>query len=154
MINIRKYFPFEIRELDWAIAESETDEYTYQVRFRCFPSDFSMIDYPVRLNVFWKMGKPAQNGLASPVDIPLMQTFEDRIVRVSELRALSILAAVVTGRGEREFVFYARNAGDFLGCLNEIPQEEDRYPIEIHSSDDPTWDYFHSLVGIAPVSGS
>ena len=143
---VRNYLPFEIRELGWAIAEGETDEYSFQVRFRCFPVDFSKNDYPVRLNVFWAMARPLEDGLASQMDIPIMQKFEERIVRTSELNGSAILTAVLTGRGEREFVFYARSADDFLCSLNAIPQEAGRYPIQIHSSNDPDWVYFGSVI--------
>lgn len=144
---MRNYLPYEIRELGWAIAEGKTDEYSFQVRFRCFPVDFSKDSYPVRINVFWGMARPLEDGLASQVDIPIMQKFEERIVRTSELDGSAILAAVLTGRGEREFVFYARSTDAFLCKLNEIPQETDRYPIQIHSSNEPGWDYFCNVIG-------
>jgi hypothetical protein len=44
---VRNYLPYEIRELGWAIAEGKTDEYSFQVRFRCFPFDFPKESYPV-----------------------------------------------------------------------------------------------------------
>jgi hypothetical protein len=93
------------------------------------------------------MAQPLEDGLASQIDIQIMQKFEERIVRTTELVGSTVLAAVLTGRGEREFVFYTRSANAFLRNLHEIPQETDRYPIQIHSSNDPGWDYFCNVIG-------
>jgi len=143
----RAYLPFEIRELGWAVAQGRTDAYSFQVRYRCFPADFPKSDYPVRLNLFWEMEHPLEDGMASSTDITLMQTFEERLVRTSELRGAAILAAVLTGRGEREFVFHVQDAGDFLPCLNDMPLEARPYPIKIFSSDDLDWEYLSNIVG-------
>jgi len=142
----RAYLPSEIRDLGWAVAQGQTDAYVFQVRFRCFPGDFPKSTYPVRLNVFWEMKHPLENGMASPADIKAMQTFEERLIQATEPDGASVLAAVLTGRGEREFVFHTKNAGDFLSCLGDMPQEAARYPIKIFSATDPGWDYVHKLV--------
>lgn len=145
--RVRAYAPFEISELGWAVAEGETDEYRFQVRFKCFPSDFPKSNYPVRVNLFWEMEHPLEDGLASLRDVTTMQKFEERLVRISELNGASILTAVLTGRGEREFIFQTQDADNFMKCLHEIPQESARYPIEIFCSDDPDWDYFQNVIG-------
>lgn len=145
--SIKMYRPFEIRELGWALAAGKTDEYPFQVRFRCFPHDFPKMHYPVRLNVFWEMEHPLDDGLASSIDITTMQQFEERIVRICELNGLTVLTAVLTGRGEREFIFHTQNASNFMNCLNEIPQHSIPYPIKIFSSDDPGWEYFQKVFG-------
>ena len=59
----------------------------------------------------------------------------------------SILSMVLTGKGQREYVFHASNANGFLQRLTAMPQEKDRYPIEIKSFEDVDWDYVDSVLG-------
>ena len=129
-------------EFGWAIAEGKTAAYPFQLRFRRFPSDYSRSQFPVRLNVFWAMAGPDASGLATPNDIKLMHTFENRIVEATESDGVAVLAMVLTGRGEREFVFFVRSGNDFLQRLTQMPQEEVRYPITIQSGRDPAWEYY------------
>lgn len=55
---------------------------------------------------------------------------------------LAVLVLVLTGRSEREFVFYLDNEQEFLRRLSSMPQEAERYPIKIHKNEDPQWVYF------------
>lgn len=132
-------------ELSWAIAEGNTEAYPFQVRFRRFPTSFRRAAYPVRLNIFWEMDSPHLSGLASPEDIERMHTFEDRLVSAMEPH-VAVLAMVMTGRGEREFVFFTKSANESMLQLGGIPQESTRYPIKIHAADDPNWSYFENEI--------
>lgn len=130
----------------WAIAEGHTGEYPFQVRFRRFAADFSRPEYPKRLNVFWSMRSPTDEGLASKAELEDLHTFEDRLVAAVEQDKSVLLVAVLTGRSEREFVFYLQHPQLFLKRLTDMPQEEERYPIEIRLEDDPDWNYFDALL--------
>jgi hypothetical protein len=144
----RAFLPFEVSELGWIISEGEAENYRFQQRLRRVPEDFPRSSYPIRLNIFWAMERPLANGLASPEDIHFMHKFEDRIVRVTELDGTAVLTVVLTGRGQREFVFYARSSDDFLRHLSQMPQEKSRYPIEIHRGEDQDWTYFDNEAGM------
>lgn len=135
-------------EIPWALALGDAQAYPFQFRFRRFPIGFPRAGYPVRLNIFWTMNSPHASGLALPEDIELMQNFEDRLVSATEPHA-AVLAMVMTGRGEREFVFFAQSAEEFMRRLGSMPQEATRYPIRIHAADDPCWDYFENEVRAA-----
>ena len=130
----------------WTVAEGHTGQYPFTVRFRQFPPDFPRTAYPKRLNIFWSMRLPDKNGLASREELEDLQTFENRLVAALEKDESVWLAAVVTGRSEREFVFYLQRTQQFLQCLTDMPQEQERYPIEIHMEEDPDWSYFDDLV--------
>jgi hypothetical protein len=132
-------------ELPWAITEGNTGTYPFQFRFRRFPMSFPRAAYPARLNIFWEMNSPHPSGLASPEDIERMHTFEDRLVSVMEPHA-AVLAMVMTGRGEREFVFFTKSTEEFMRLLGSMPQESMRYPIKIHAADDPNWSYFKNEI--------
>lgn len=53
---------------------------------------------------------------------------------------------VLTGRSEREFVFYTSDPQEFVQRLSQMPQNEDRYPIEIHAIEDQDWKYYENEV--------
>jgi Family of unknown function (DUF695) len=134
-------------ELEWVIAEGRTAEYPYELRFCKIPVNFPRSQYPVRLNIFWSMASPRQDGLASPEDIQRMHVFEERVVAATENQQIAMLPLVLTGKGQREFVFFARSSEKFLQALSHMPQEDARYPIEIHQSDDATWTYYENEIG-------
>ena len=128
----------------WAIAECHTGEYPYQVRLRKVPSDFPRSNFPKRLNLFWSLSDTDANGYASKPELDKLHVFEDRLVEAVEFDHFSILTVVLTGRGEREFVFYTPDPHEFVRRLSQMPQEEERYPIEIHANENADWEYFET----------
>lgn len=97
------------------------------------------------------MALPDENGFPSPDEAKCLETFENRLIAAVEHDESAWLVAVVTGRAEREFVFYLQHPQRFLQHLTDMPQEHDRYPMEIHCQEDPDWSYFDEL---APLSGN
>ena len=96
------------------------------------------------------MNFPDENGLPSAKEAEFLSTFEDRLVAAVEKDKTVWLIAVVTGRSEREFVFYLQEPQQFLQRLTDMPQEDKRYPIEIHLDEDPDWLYFDNLTPTNP----
>jgi len=131
---------------DWAIAEGHTGEYPYQVRFRKLPRTFDCSGHTKRLNVFWSMASSSNKGMATTDELGRLHVFEERLVNAVEYDGSAILAAVLTGRGEREFVYYVHDAQDFVARLSNMPHEAERYPIELHAADDPEWEYYKSII--------
>lgn len=134
----------------WSVGEGHTGEYPFIVRYREFANDFPRGTYPKRLNIFWSMKLPNQSGLPSRAEAAYLDTFENRLVTAAELDKTALLVAVVTGRSEREFVFHLQQPKQFLQRLVDMPQETERYPIEIHLEEDPDWLYFDDLAPIDP----
>lgn len=132
----------------WMLAEGHSGEYPFFVRYRQLRQSIPRNEYPTRLNVFWSMNSPDENGFPSPKEAADLEIFENRLIAAVEKDESAWLVAVVTGRSEREFVFYLQQPKLFLQRLSEMPQEQARYPLEVHSQDDPDWSYFDDL---APV---
>ncbi len=130
----------------WAIAEGHTGEYPFQLRFRRMPLGFPRGDYPKRLNIFWSMAAPDDEGLATEAELAAMHVFEDRLIPAVEQDESAWLVAVLTGRSEREFVFQVADPDLFLRRLTEMPQEAERYPIELNLADDPEWAYYDAVL--------
>jgi hypothetical protein len=131
---------------DWTVAEGHTGEYPFQVRFRTMRADFPRSDFPKRLNIFWSMSEADDNGYATAAELRKLHTFEDRLVKAVEFDGFSILSVVLTGRSEREFVFYTPDPQEFVQRLTQMPQEEEIYPVEIHANDDEDWEYYENEV--------
>lgn len=130
----------------WAIAEGHTGDYPFQVRFRRIPAGFPRAEFPQRLNIFWTMGAPDDRGLASKAELDALHVFENRLVPAVEQDESAWLVAVLTGRSEREFVFQVLDPELFLQRLSEMPQEDERYPIEINLAEDPEWAYYDAIM--------
>ncbi|NVD97808.1 DUF695 domain-containing protein [Massilia sp. BJB1822] len=126
----------------WTLAEGRIDDYPLIVRYRQVPQDFPRHAYPKRLNVFWSMAVADENGLPSSEEAKRLEIFESRLITAVETDQSVLLVAVVTGRSEREFVFYLQQPELFLQRLTDMPHEQERYPIEIHFAEDPEWSYF------------
>lgn len=136
----------KLEAIGWAIAEGHTGDYPFQLRFRQFESDFPYSNFSQRLNIFWSMQNPDKRGYASESELEHLHSFEDRLVAAVETDHFSVLAMTVTGSNEREFVFYTSDPTEFIKRLSLMPQEEVRYPIEIHRSDDDKWEYYNNEI--------
>ncbi|MEO6278773.1 DUF695 domain-containing protein [Roseateles sp.] len=51
-----------------------------------------------------------------------------------------------TGKGLREWVFYAADRDQFIGALNDALADHEAYPIEIKFYNDPGWSDFRQLL--------
>lgn len=91
-----------------------------------------------RLEHWRLLPAPLSISAATQPELGQLQTFEDRLVKALEVNDFSVLTMVLTGNGEREFVFYARDQKEFVRRLSQMPQETVRY--------DARWDYFEQEV--------
>jgi hypothetical protein len=136
----------DFESIPWGLAEGKYQGNWLLIRFREFSSDFAKCDYPTRLNIFWTMSEPDENGLASDSEAATLETFESRLVDAVESDRHSILSVVLTCSGKREFVFHTPDDSEFMARLTNMTQELARYPVEIHSHPDRTWAYDDSVI--------
>ena len=134
-------------EIAWTVAEEMHDNKPVIIRFRNLNQTFPRNSYPQRLNIFWTFSMPTELGLPSPDDSSKAQLFEDRLIEAVETEGHAILSMVLTGKGQREFVFHAFNVNEFLQRLTQMLQEKERYPIEINFAEDVEWDYVDRVLG-------
>lgn len=136
----------DLEQLRWSIAEGVANNAPIWIRFRHFPEEFPRNSYPERLNIFWRMSKLDEGGAPTSEEMDRAATFENRLVTAVEPDRFAVLSLVLTGGGEREYVFHALDANGFVQRLIDIPQEEDRYPITIYHYHDPDWAYDNSVI--------
>lgn len=132
--------------LTWVGAEAEREMRPLLITFREIPKTFPRSRYPERLNIFWEMSEPDENGLPTEDEFNRIELFESRLVPAVEDDEHSILVGTVTCNGDREYIFHTADVSGFMERLTNMPQEEERYPITIQKSNDPTWSYFESTI--------
>ncbi len=133
--------------LPWTLIEARNDEGTILVRHRQFPDGFPKEQFPHRLNIFWQILDASPSGFPDTAESDRMSVFEDRLVDATELEKGAVLSMVLTGNGQREYVFHTRSTDQFVRRLAEMPQETERYPIEIHCAEDVAWEYVDRVLG-------
>jgi len=137
----------------WTLAEGEADTGPYILRFRepvLKDSDTSGYDHCLR--IVWIYANENSGALPEDDDSSAMATFEDRVCEALELDLLGALVAVLTFDGARQWVFYTFDVAECVKRINQMPQEEDRYPIELDVFTDPGWSYLRTEI-LANVDG-
>lgn len=131
----------------WTVAKGGTEKEPFFIRFAEIDGKIKRKSFPHRLNVFWTLRAPNEYGLPTEADHAESGAFEERIVEAIERDGHSILCMTLTGKGQKEYVFYTSDPNLFLQALTEMPQEEEKYPIEIIHNEDESWDYFERVLG-------
>ena len=127
----------------WAIAQGETgDGEPLLVRIKRYEDDFPRARYPHRLDIAWPLSDEGIDGLPGKADMEAMQAFEDRICAAIERDSQSTLCLVITGVGEREWVFYCSDEHEFVQRLSTMPHDDKPYPIRIEYEHDPAWAFY------------
>ena len=75
-----------------------------------------------------------------------MEEFEARVCPVLEHDAHAVLVAILTFDGARQWVFYTRDVPECGKRINAMPQNQERYPIELDAFDDPAWGYLRDAI--------
>lgn len=130
----------------WTLAQGEFEGHPLLIRYREFVPGHRRAAFPERLNIFWTMTEPDRHGLTTTAEFDRLSTFENRLVEAVERDGLAVLSVVLTCNGKREFVFHTADVAGFSQRLHDMPQEHDRYPIEIVHARDAMWAYDDSVV--------
>jgi Family of unknown function (DUF695) len=128
----------------WILAQRQTDRGLSLIRIQKLEAAFPFGRYPERLNVIWSFRDMGPDETPSDEESAAMASFENRICAYIEETRQAILCVVFTEPGYREYVFHCDTTDSFLEALSEIPQEQDRYPIEIHHETDANGDFYKS----------
>ncbi len=91
------------------------------------------------VKVVWIYGPENSDELPSELQSEQMNLFENRLCDAWESDGHAYLAAVLTFDGARQWVFYTPDVSVCGQRLHAMPQEEERYPLELTSEHDPEW---------------
>ena len=107
-------------------------------------SDFA--GYSRALIITWTYTHDGCSGIPSQDELREMEDFENHLVEVFEHDFQAVLAAALTERGTRQWLFYASDIPECQRRLEEMPQKAKRYPIELVAETDADWSYFHDKI--------
>ena len=78
-------------------------------------------------------------GLPAPDETQLMDKFEDALVSTLELSQTAYLMVILTGNGERDWLWYTRGEADAMRQVNQALKGHPRYPVEFSVQQDRRW---------------
>lgn len=130
----------------WSLAEGAHNDKPLVIRFREeFRNKPDLSSYPRLVRVLWTYPADA-SGMPDSEASDQMGVFEDRLVAAVEPSQTAVLVAVLTNDGQREWLFYTSEVAEFGRRLSEMPQENDRYPIDLSTESDPAWSTFYDNI--------
>lgn len=128
-----------------AIAESEEGSDTIFVSGRCGIDEFRTSGkFKERIEVTWRYQADGK-GMPDEATAALMEDVMATLRRAVEKNKLAILTGVYTGAGERNMIFYARNAPAFGNTLNEALMPYELLPLTIYVEKDVEWSEYAEM---------
>lgn len=126
----------------WAVAEGTNGDDVFVLRFRTpIIRAGEGGSHPQCLTVVWPYAENGSGAMPDADADEAMSSFENRLIEAWEAGGVAFLAVVLTFDGARQWVFYTNDVDTCAQRLNDMPQEEEPYPIELAADEDPDWDY-------------
>ena len=134
----------------WAASDGVLESGPYIIRFRTPELESKDVgDYIHRLSVVWPYSNESSGAMPENSDSKEMEVFENRLVEAWEHGYNAILTAVLTFDGARQWVFYTKDVDEAGKRISEMPQNEEPYPIELTTDDDPELNFLREdILGI------
>ena len=131
----------------WALAQANGDAGPLVLRYRTPILGPDGVDgYNRVLRILWPYAAQDSGAMPATAVSEDMGQFEDRLCDVLEIDAHAFLAAVLTFVGARQWVFYTLDVGECGRRLENMPQNDEPYPIEMDAFDDPSWQYLRTQI--------
>lgn len=131
----------------WSMGEIWNDKITGLCRWRTpvlAPPDVN--GYDRVLKVVWIYADENTGAMPSYEQSEQMSVFENRLCAAWEHDGHAYLAAVLTFDGARQWVFYTFDVPECGRRLHGMPQEAERYPIELITELDPEWSWLRHQI--------
>ncbi len=136
-------------EDNWTLATIEGgDGPPYVARFRStLPSQELRSAWAKLIIIKWPYEPADAAGMPARKVHAQMNAFEDAIEASIEKPGLDTQAVSITGRGEREWRYYAKDTAAFVDAMNPALRGHPRYPLELDAFVDPDWDGLAEFLG-------
>ena len=132
---------------EWATAVSKHLTQDRSIIFRYvskFAPTFDRAKQPERVTINWNY--ESKNGMPSADVRQRMDELENILKPVVETDDFSTLALVSTGENSREWIYYTSSSELFIEKLNEALKDQPPFPIEIRSTQDPSWNTYEEFL--------
>lgn len=130
----------------WATAVSTNSQNGRKIIFRYAEQlnpTFDRASQPIRFIIVWKY--ESKNGQPIAEEHQRMTLLEDTLESALEEEHCATLAMVSTGEGLREWTYYSKSDNEFMARLNYAFAAIPAFPIEIHSTSDPSWEVYEQF---------
>jgi hypothetical protein len=130
----------------WSIAEGEHGGGIMFIRRNTGYRDYGSVSgYEHQVGIAVPLRKPEATGLPGAAECAVLGDMEDIICSSLEEQAESLLVAVITTRGMREFVFYTREPHRVEQRVGELRQRITSHEIQLMIQLDKTWRVYAQL---------
>ena len=123
----------------WNVAQLEKDGKPLLVRYRNErPQNVETDAFPFLLSTTWAY-QPNEFALPSADEMELMDKFEDALASALETSQTAHLMVVLTGSGERDWLWYIRGEAEAMRLVNQALKGHKPYPIQFSVQKDRGW---------------
>jgi hypothetical protein len=141
----------------WTVAQGEKNGRPLLIRYRNErPQGVEQSAFPFLLSATWTY-QPNEFGLPSAEEMETMDKFEDALVSGLEGSRTAHLMVVLTGNGERDWLWYTRGEKQAMSQVNQSLKGHARYPgVQFSVQSDQAWQaysQFESANGTLPRGG-
>ena len=115
---------------------------------RCDVGQFPLSRHPAyghQVGIAVPLLAPDDQGLPLPPELEMLERLEEDIVMTMCRDSTSVLVAVVTTSGMREFVLYTRSSESVKAHHVTIAQRYPTHDIQLLIQPDPDWQVFEML---------
>ncbi len=131
----------------WSVGEGELEGKVMIVRSNTgYRGLGSVAGYEHQVGVAVPLRAPEPTGLPSPEEAAQLGDLEDSICTSLEAEAESLLVAVITGSGMREFVFYTRAPEEAKQRFELLRRSVTSHEIQLMIQPDKDWRVYAELV--------
>ncbi len=128
-----------------ARATSEADITPYMVRVRDHPpAGLDRTQFPYLLELTWTFFS-RRAGQPDEAEEERMDELEDLLEENLERMGEAVLMAVITGKGQRVWLWYIRDVETTERLFNQALAEKEPYPIEINILLDGKWQQYQKI---------
>jgi hypothetical protein len=131
---------------NWFGLEYEEENETIMLRARGeIPPGISTGDYPVLVNLYWRVAEDAGNGMPSAEELERMLLMDDLLNEIDGPE-IGFMMFSLTGSMRKEWIWYVKDDAAFLKGLKECLAGHDLFPIEIETGPADEWASYKEIV--------
>jgi hypothetical protein len=130
----------------WTIAEGENNGRVMIIRLNTGYRHFGSVStYGYQVGIAVAIRDAGTDGLPSPAENVLLGELEDVICNSLEEKAESLLVAIITTGGMREFVFYTREPKSVELRFAQISERSTSHKMQLMIQEDKGWQVYKRL---------
>ena len=116
------------------------------------PPGIVTTDYPVLVNLYWRVAEPSQSGMPSADELESMLLMDELLNRMDGPE-IGFMMFSVTGNMRKEWIWYVRSDTAFLGDLKQCLTGHQPFPIEIETAPAHEWASYDDIASQFETDG-